>query len=167
MAAGEKLLLTIGLGAVAATWLVADHGPSPFDAAFDRIGRAREVPPLLLKSLARVESGFNPSAVSPPNTNGTRDRGLMQINDRTAQALGRDPARLLEPDYSIDIAAELLVSLRRELGERFSTFSWIAAYNAGAPAILRRGIFNAAYASLVHHHFLLYQVRALLAGAPA
>lgn len=161
MTRGE-IALTIGAGVVAAAFVVQDHGASPYDAAFDRIGRELLIPPLLLTAIARVESGFRADAVSPPNRNGTRDLGLMQINEATARAMGREHARLLEPDYSIETAARLLVALRRELGDLWSTWTWIAAYNAGSPAIRRRGVFNVAYTALVHHHLTLYQVRALL-----
>ena len=32
-------------------------------------------------AVATCESNMNPRAVSPPNTNGTIDRGLFQVND--------------------------------------------------------------------------------------
>ena len=40
------------------------------------------LPPYFVKAIAYEESRFNPNAVSAPNRNGSRDWGVMQINDR-------------------------------------------------------------------------------------
>lgn len=162
---GRDLILTLAVGAVAAAALTKGYSSTPYDAGFDRIGAARGVPPDLLRALARHESNFNPRAVNAMNDPGEgRDVGLMQVNERTARAMGRDLARLLEPAYSIETAAMLLVSLKRELGDLWSTQTWIAAYNAGSPAIRRRGVFNVAYTSAVLWHLQLYQLAGLVKG---
>ncbi len=160
----RELVLTIAVGAAAAALLVADYQKTPFDDLFDDVARRRTLPADLLRALARHESRFRSDAVSGPNTNKTRDYGLMQVNEATARALGRDVKRLLEPAYNVETAAELLVRLRRELGELWSLHTWIAAYNAGSPAIKRHGVFNAAYVASVSWHHTLYQLAGLVSG---
>lgn len=159
-------VLSITVGVAGAAFLVRDHLSVPFEASFEQVAQARGVPAHLLKALARVESGFKLAARNTRNDPGEGDDvGLMQINVRTARALKRDVDRLQrDAAYSIDTAAELLVSLRRELRDQFSLMTWAAAYNAGAPAIRRRGVFNDAYASRVLWHSLLYQLADLVKG---
>ena len=53
--------------------------------------------------VATAESGLRTDAVSPPNSNGTVDRGLWQINS----VHGKDPARLMDPAYNTQVAFEL------------------------------------------------------------
>lgn len=154
----------ISLLVAAGAALVSDHGPTPWDELFSHYGAAHDVPRNLLRAIARVESSLNPAARSPLNSNGTRDYGLMQINSSTAVLMKRDVARLLEADYSIETAALLLASIRRELGDRFDTFSWAAAYNAGSPAIRVRGIFNVGYVSQVVYHLVGYDVADVVSG---
>jgi soluble lytic murein transglycosylase-like protein len=159
-------VLTLSVAGAAALFLVRDHLSVPFDASFQAVAQARGVPSHLLKAIARVESGFKVAARNTRNDPGEGDDvGLMQINVRTARALRRDVARLAtDAAYSIDTAAELLVALKRELGDKFSLLTWAAAYNAGAPAIRRRGVFNDAYASRVLWHSMLYQLADLTKG---
>lgn len=159
---GRDIAITLALTAVAAAAVTADYIATPFDPLFEAESKRSGVPADLLRALARHESGFRPTAVSEANRNGTRDRGLMQINEATAQALGLDQTRLLEPAYNIAAAAKLLAQLKRELGPRFSPYTWVAAYNAGSPAIIKRGVFNTAYAASVTFHWQLYQVAAAL-----
>jgi len=160
---GEAILLTVAVAAVAAGAMAADHLTTPYDALFETIGKAKGVPSDLLRALARHESGFNPRARNDRNDPGEgADIGLMQVNERTARALGRDVGRLTEPAYCVETAAILLVQVKRELGSLYSIQHLIAAYNAGSPAIRRRGIFNVAYTSAVFWHFQLYQLGGLL-----
>ncbi len=160
-------MLEIAVGLVAAGALASDYMKTPFDATFERVAASSGVPADLLRALARHESGFRPSAISPVNANGTRDYGLLQINEATARALGREVSRLTDPAYNVETAAVLLKRIRVELKDRFAPYTWVAAYNAGAPAILRRGVFNAAYASAVTWHWQMYQLATLLKGGGA
>lgn len=162
--ARDELVLTFAIGAGAAALLTIGYLETPFDRDFEEVGAARGIDPDLLRAIARQESQFVPTAVSQANRNGTRDFGLMQVNEATARALGRDQARLLEPRYSIDTAAELLQRIRSELGGKLSEWTLIAAYNAGSPAILSRGVFNVAYASAVSWNLSLYRLARLLKG---
>ena len=40
------------------------------------------VPPYFALAIAQEESGLNPAAISPENSNGTRDYGVMQLNSQ-------------------------------------------------------------------------------------
>jgi len=162
--ARADLILTLAVSAVAAAALVADYASTPFDAMFDAEDAASGIPGTLLRAIARRESSFRPSVIGPPNSNGTRDYGLMGINDATAKSVGLDVSQLLDPRYNIHAGAALLLRLRRELGAQFSPQTWVAAYNAGSPAILSRGVFNVAYTSEVSWHWQLYRLAQLLQG---
>lgn len=134
------------------------RGPAvvtPFDHIFDSVGKRYSLEPILLKAIALAEHGGkvtadSASVIFKKNDPGEgHDVGLMQINQRTAKALGVLDESLLDPVISVDTAARLLLSLRRELGTKYSLETWIAAYNAGAPAIRKRGIFNPEYVAKV------------------
>ena len=57
------------------------------------------------KAVAQCESQMRPDVVSPPNTNGTRDRGLFQINSVWREAFGeRLWARIFEPATNVAMA---------------------------------------------------------------
>lgn len=152
------LTLMLVAAAVGASYIVANHLSTPFDDLFDAAGKKHNIDPNLLRAIARRESNFNPKAVSPANRNGTRDYGLMQLNEVTLKALGKSTADALSPSVAIDTAAVLLGQLRRELGDRLSPHTLVAAYNAGAPAIKRRGIFNLPYVESVMTHWQLYAI---------
>ena len=74
--------------------------------------------PAMITGIARHESGLNPSTVRV-NANGSRDVGLMQINERNFEWLGLTPQTALDPCQSIRAAAQLLQSYSR--------------YNTGSP----------------------------------
>jgi soluble lytic murein transglycosylase-like protein len=83
------------------------------------------VPANLITAIIRVESNFNPMAISRAGA-----RGLMQLLPSTARRLGYDPNYLLDPEYNIDAGARYL----RYLIDRYGyTTDAIAAYNVGKP----------------------------------
>jgi len=62
-------------------------------------------------AIAQCESNMNPNAVSKPNRDGTRDRGLMQINTVWEQAWPPEVwARILEPEVNIAMAHHAYVA---------------------------------------------------------
>ena len=136
--------------------LLGEYAATPFDPIFARYGARFDIPLPLLQAIARHESRLDPTAKGELNRNRTRDWGLMQVNDGQAAVMGYDVARLLEPEYNVSIAAELLARIRGELGDAFGTLEWIAAYNAGSPAIKARGVFNVSYVSSVLFHLAAY-----------
>lgn len=56
------------------------------------------------KQVAYCESRLNPGAISPTNSNGTRDWGLMQINDVWRQAFPVRWAKVLDAKTNVDMA---------------------------------------------------------------
>jgi hypothetical protein len=82
----------------------------------------------VLAAVAKVESGYNPSAVS-----GAGAKGLMQLMPSTAAGLGVNPN---DPAQAIDGAARMLAGNLKDFG---SLDLALAAYNAGGGAIRRYG----------------------------
>lgn len=100
----------------------------PYADLFNAAGARYGVSPKLLAAVAKVESGYNPRAVSPAGA-----RGLMQIMPATARGLGVNP---MKPAEAVDGAARLLAKHLK----KFDSLSLaLAAYNAGAGAVQRYG----------------------------
>jgi peptidoglycan DL-endopeptidase CwlO len=93
-----------------------------FAAATERY----DLPAGLLSAVAKVESGYNASAVSPAGAG-----GLMQLMPGTARELGVDR---FDPAQAVDGAARLLRDHLRTFG---SLPLALAAYNAGPGAVRR------------------------------
>ena len=100
----------------------------PYADLFAQAGARHGVSPALLAGVAKTESGFNSSAVSPVGA-----QGLMQFMPATAAGLRVDAA---DPASAIDGAARYLRSLTDRFG---STDLALAAYNAGPGAVSRAG----------------------------
>ncbi|SHN42030.1 transglycosylase SLT domain-containing protein [Cryptosporangium aurantiacum] len=98
----------------------------PFAGLFTNAGARRGISPALLAAVAKIESNYDPDAVSPAGA-----RGLMQIMPGTARDLGVDP---FVPTQAVDGAARLL---RQHLTEFGSLPLALAAYNAGGGAVRR------------------------------
>jgi soluble lytic murein transglycosylase-like protein len=103
-------------------------GSVPYGNLFTQAGNRYGVSPKLLAAVAKVESNYNPRAVSPAGA-----QGLMQLMPSTAAGLGVNP---LDPAQAVDGAARMLSGLLRQFN---STPLAIAAYNAGAGAVQRYG----------------------------
>lgn len=66
------------------------------------------------KRVAMCESNMRPGAISPPNTNGTRDRGLFQVNSVWRDAFGEALwSRILEPEVNVAMAHHIWVVGKR------------------------------------------------------
>ena len=116
-----------GMAAAAASSSPAlTAAPAAYRSLFEEAGRRHGVSPALLAAVAKVESGFNRSAVS-----GAGARGLMQLMPSTARGLGVDP---MDPAQAVDGAARLLAGHLRTYG---SVPLALAAYNAGPGAVNR------------------------------
>jgi soluble lytic murein transglycosylase-like protein len=116
--------------AAPAAALVAPVALTPVDLA-DRAADKYGLPHWLVRSVMKVESGFQPGVVSPKGA-----IGLMQLMPGTAQTLGADPH---DPAQNADAGARYL----RDLLEKYDGALWhaLAAYNAGPGAVQKyRGI---------------------------
>ncbi|MEV6923080.1 transglycosylase SLT domain-containing protein [Dactylosporangium sp. NPDC051485] len=100
----------------------------PYADVFQSAAARYGLEPSLLAAVAKVESGFNPNAVS-----GAGAQGLMQLMPATARGLGVDA---LNPAEAIDGAARLLSNNLKRFG---SLDLALAAYNAGGGAVSRYG----------------------------
>lgn len=108
--------------------------PSPANSfCFNEAGARYNIPPLLLWSISKWESGFNPSAVNY-NTNGSYDYGLMQINTVHAAELKRVGISwdsLSDPCTNVMVGSWLLSKSIAEYG-----YNWkaIGAYHSRTPS---------------------------------
>ncbi|WP_448614129.1 transglycosylase SLT domain-containing protein [Modestobacter sp. URMC 112] len=100
----------------------------PYADLFAQAGSRHGVSPALLAAVAKTESGFDSTAVSPAGA-----RGLMQFMPATAAGLGVDAT---DPASAIDGAARYLKDLTARFG---STELALAAYNAGPGTVQRHG----------------------------
>ena len=102
----------------------------PHDKLLQRAARASEIDPALLHAIVKVESGYNPRAVSPKGA-----VGLMQLMPETARRYGvrdsRDPAQNTAAGSAY--LRDLLIQFDHDLPLA------LAAYNAGENAVLRHG----------------------------
>jgi soluble lytic murein transglycosylase-like protein len=102
--------------------LPAAHDPKTLvrDAA-----KRSGLPPEFVESVAQVESGFRPGAISPKGA-----LGVMQLMPETARTLGADPR---DTAQNIDAGTRLL----RELLIKYDgdVVKALAAYNAGQGAV--------------------------------
>jgi soluble lytic murein transglycosylase-like protein len=101
----------------------------PYADLFVQAGNKYGVSPKLLAAVAKVESGYDPNAVSKVGA-----QGLMQIMPSTARGLGVKNA--FDPEQAINGAAKLL---SRNLREFKSVPLALAAYNAGGGAVHKYG----------------------------
>ncbi|WP_304505407.1 transglycosylase SLT domain-containing protein [Blastococcus sp. LR1] len=100
----------------------------PYGDLFARAASKHGVDPSLLAAVAKQESNFNTSAVSPAGA-----QGLMQFMPATAKGLG---VNAMDPASAIDGAAKYLSSLTKQFG---STELGLAAYNAGPGNVSKYG----------------------------
>ncbi|WP_233465132.1 lytic transglycosylase domain-containing protein [Paraburkholderia madseniana] len=90
--------------------------------------------PGLLMAIVSVESGFNPSAVSPKGA-----VGLMQLMPATARRFGLqgEAGALFDPQVNLRLGARYLGYLKSLFPNELERV--IAAYNAGEGAVMRFG----------------------------
>ncbi|VWC98224.1 lytic transglycosylase [Burkholderia lata] len=107
------------------------HGVARADC-LDDAATFQHVSVSLMRGIAQVESGMNPSAVNT-NTNGTVDIGLMQINSTWLPTLAREGITresLFDACTNAYVGAWILSQNIRQLGPNWNA---IGAYNSASP----------------------------------
>ncbi len=104
------------------------HGK--FDSLINKYAKQFHVDPLLVASVIKQESNFNPKAISPAGA-----EGLGQLMPATARGLGvKDP---FDPEQNIRGTAKYLSQLSDMFGGNIR--KTVAAYNAGPGAVKHAG----------------------------
>jgi soluble lytic murein transglycosylase-like protein len=111
--------------------------PKEYRSLFDAAARSAGIPVGVLESIAFVESGFEPAAMSPLEESGRRDLGMFQFNSTYltwyAEAYNAGiPFDPLSPEEAVTVAARHL----RFLYDRYGHWPTVClAYNAGMAAV--------------------------------
>ncbi|MEW6771224.1 MAG: lytic transglycosylase domain-containing protein [Bacillota bacterium] len=134
MIKSRNLLLLALLLAVAPVFMnikqIGKHFyPLKYHETVTRHARENGLDPLLVTAIIKVESNFNPGAVSPRGA-----VGLMQLMPETARWVAAkrgepfNTALLFDPEANIRFGTWYLTHLRQEFGD---TLLALAAYNGG------------------------------------
>ena len=128
---------------------------SASEFCFKDAGDKYHIDPLLLRSIAEVESGLNPAAINLNKKNGkitSTDYGVMQINSAHLGRLknfGISKNDLLKkPCLNIHVGAWILA---HDIAQGGVSWNSIGAYNAGFSG--KGEVWRVNYAHKVYHHY--------------
>lgn len=113
-------------------------------------GKTYRIDPWLLYSIAQHESGLKAHIVSKPNSDGSRDIGMMQINSSwlpSLKKMGFKERDLFDACTNIKIGAWILSGSIARLGNSWRS---VGAYNAGEKLTLKRERLRAKYARNIY-----------------
>jgi hypothetical protein len=125
--------------------------PEEYRSLFEAAAFSSDIPPGILESIAFVESGFNPMAMSPLRENGHRDLGMFQFNSAYLMWYANQynfgiPFNPMVPGEAAPIAAKHI----RYLYERHKRWPTVClAYNAGMTAVDKDEIPDCSYRYLL------------------
>lgn len=74
-------------------------------------------------AVAKIESNFNPNAISETN-----DYGVFQLNEKSFPEYTKE--QLLEPKLNIIIGIKYLAKMQKECNHKFNN-QWLVCYNFG------------------------------------
>lgn len=109
---------------------ISARSGASYNSLIARAARRHRLPFAFLKAIIRVESNFNPHAISSAGA-----KGLMQLMPRTAMAMGVYDA--FDPKQNIMGGTRYLRALSRRFDGNLALV--IGAYHAGEKAVARRG----------------------------
>jgi soluble lytic murein transglycosylase-like protein len=137
---GHKVYVNTGESASKVEWMmrsfqphslpVAGTPPAGINQLVEKTANRLQMDPELIRAIVRVESGYNPKAVSSKGA-----MGLMQLIPATAQRFG--VANPFDPQQNLEGGVNYLKYLMALFGGDLSLS--LAAYNAGEHTVQRSG----------------------------
>jgi len=114
-----------------AAYVVPQYTPAQISACISKSSAKYQIHPHVVYAIAKSESGFNPAALSKINKNGSRDHGIMQINDwwleKVLWKYGVKKADLYDACHNIEIGTWILAQCIQEYGQVWRA---VGCYNA-------------------------------------
>lgn len=108
----------------------AKQVPNPYSHCFKQAAQQYGLSESLLSAIACVESRFNANALSSPNKDGSRDYGVMQINESNFSNLGLNNQTIFDVCTNVKAGAAVLSEKMKSYG---TTWEAVGAYNARTP----------------------------------